>query len=321
MVTMNDLKGNGAKFFGAGGSGPVSWNDLKDRPFYESVGQRVTLSNVENPNWSYNMATIGKGVKLVEGQTCYVSFGTGKVYEFVATRMDMGGIEGIVIGNPDPKAWDGDYSNEPEFPYNFPFSIVLSPENELVASKNSEIKKAFWPELEEWEEKGETLDVEADEIVVKTLDPKFLPFRKYTDEVLAETRADIVFENDETVGFVRFDTMLNVLRDGTYTVTWDGKTHECPAVFEPSGGGCVVLGNSAILSNDRPDTGEPFCVVIYADSVEVASFESGTHTISITGPVSAVMPDAEGETVTAEEFNTLLDMLRKMGILAAEGEA
>lgn len=61
MITMNNLKGSGAKFFGAGSgsSGPVSWNDLTDKPFGEITAEEIRWS-VDNLETRYTVEVVGQ---------------------------------------------------------------------------------------------------------------------------------------------------------------------------------------------------------------------------------------------------------------------
>lgn len=282
--------------------------------FGETV-KRVTLANVKNPDFSHNMFNFEGGIALVEGQTYYVDyFG----FKFEGKPYTFDGM--LFLGYPDPYNLPEE-NTPPEGeilpPYDTPFLIGTMGGGLVVMD--------LWQMgiFTGWEKETDTITFETDAVKVKTLDQKFLPFRKYIGEVMPELQVEITFDpNIDSYGFVDLDEPLNLTKDNMYTVYWDGVAYTCVAANSAFEEGMVMLGNRAFYE-DSEDTGEPFVLISKPEDYYFAmgSPEAGAHTVAVVGEIPAVMPNAEGETVTAEEFNTLLDMLRKMGILAVEDEA
>ncbi len=101
MITMEDLKQNGAEMFKAGSeaghSGPVSWNDLTDKPFgVECMEELVSgvLTNGQEFGGTYDYTNI-RVPDLISGET-YVVVWDGESFTCTAVTADWGGR---VLGN------------------------------------------------------------------------------------------------------------------------------------------------------------------------------------------------------------------------------
>lgn len=159
MITMNDLKGSGAKFFGAGGPGSVSWNDLTDKPFGGEVKLLWGAENAQNgrPSRPMNIEDANGNfvfLGLKDGKTYQIEY-DGTVYQCTAFPYTADGATvNVAIGNPELI---------PGYEHNG------SPNSAPVVFMDSEDGATYCVE------DGEEHSIKIFEEAIHTLDPKYLP--------------------------------------------------------------------------------------------------------------------------------------------------
>ena len=70
----------------------------------------------------------------------------------------------------------------------------------------------------------------------------------------------------------------------TYNVSWDGEEYNCVAGNLFDG---VAIGNSSMFGGDGGNN-EPFCIATFGGETMILSLNTGTHVISIAGPVVTI---------------------------------
>ena len=146
----------------------------------------------------------------------------------------------------------------------------------------------------------------------KPLDPKYLPFETYESREIIWVGYPQETNNYNEIGVGNTDTTVFI--DEYYTVTFDGVEYKCKC-YSPNG--YRHLGNPHLIytldsyiseiPDDVANNNEPF--VIVCDVGNVICAESGTHTISITGPsytskctvalAQKAVQDSEGRIIAA----------------------
>lgn len=104
-----------------GSAGPISWNDLLDKPFYEESSQVVILPEVTvNTNLTSGVS-IGKPTELLKEGFVYIVSFNGEEYDCVATTMS--GL--VALGNGNIFGMEGGNTDAPFLIGAFPQSLVL----------------------------------------------------------------------------------------------------------------------------------------------------------------------------------------------------
>lgn len=250
---------------GAGSTGPISYNDLLDRPFYEYEAEVWPLSEV----------TFEDGEAMFETP---IPLENGKTY-----RVVWNGTEYTVVCVPYSMP-DADFS-----------ASILMTDAFMIMTVPEEYKEAFGGfasgmiSMEGLERA--TVGIWTD--AVKQLDEKYFgvswdnlpgkPFGRFKNDV------DVLLETvHETMNVWMWPVPLQspIVTGRKYIVTLDGEEYEATAtkatggMFETLPNG-VFLGNAYISDKTREDTGEPFLFI--ADSTGGPIYMEGSVAVYVLG--------------------------------------
>lgn len=252
-----------------GGGGDVSWNDLKDKPFGETV-EDVTISfdcgNTE-------------GLEFVEMMAGY---GLYKISDLVPTKEDLLGAAFISnMGNSDILAGDIEIRGDGNIQI-FGSIFIVSDCNAITMPITS---NGVWfnynPSMQ-----GMVFDLKYTARTIKTLDPKFLPvpFGDELVEILPETEVEFVYDDAEAMWAGMFQAPKVVGNENNYVVVYNGVEYRGTSAHGS-------MGNTAIAGGE--DNGMPFFIMPIDESgghLIVSLDELPKTTVSIKEFVSTPIP-------------------------------
>lgn len=251
--------------------GNLSWNDLKDKPFYDNSSEIEIFAEqeiiLEEDGIPYLMISPAPFV-LVEGETYRVVL-DGEEYTLTCELSE--GIPALVhfVTDESGEATDGTFQIRyvpQEFAAEFGF------ETDIVVA------------IILGETLTRTVSLYHNKTDIKKIDSKLINFENTTDifpqTTLAESEINRLFG-----GYATETESFELIVGNTYNVSWDGKEYVCVAqeASDIGGEGSVFIGNGiefGLLGN-----GEPFGIAIVG-AVDCALFigndtEPTAHTVRI----------------------------------------
>ena len=276
----------------------TSWNNLSDKPFYESI----------------------TGDILLEEQTVDCSESTGNGYS-----TNINASLAVTQGNEYTVIWDG-------IPYKVtcPNNSNILGNNNIRYSGNENTGEPFFIGFT-----GSSIDVFAEtqgehtfaiyssdyNYELKQLDEKFIPnistdklpdisWNNLTDKPFYENiSGDILLAKtvdcSESTGNgykTTVQTALQYTVGNEYTVLWDGVPYTLTATNRP------LWGNEYLFrGGSAPNTGEPFCINISGLSIDIFADTQGEHTLVIYSDYSSEVKQLDSKFIPDTSWNDLTD--------------
>ena len=277
----------------------ISWNNLTDKPFYESITGDILLEeqpvNLSSSNSNGYYTYINASLAVTQGNEYTVIWDC--VPYKVTVKTTSGGSR--YLGN---LYWSGSSDNTGE-----PFFIGVSSSSLYIATENQE---------------EHTLAIYSDyNYELKQLDEKFIPnistdklpdisWNNLTDKPFYESITGDILLEEQTVDCSTADsngykttvqTALQYTVGNEYTVLWDGVPYTLTATNDPWGNKYLYWGGSA------PNTGEPFFIGFTGSSIDVFAETQGEHTLSIYANYNYELKQLDEKYIPNISWNNLSD--------------